>query len=73
MPEPSGRRPPADLARLIEDAITAAPTGSDPWPALERAHIAPPSQPWAWPHLASTPPCFASPRTNSTAARSPGR
>ena len=49
MPEPSGRRPPADLARLIEDAITAAPTGSDPWPALERAHIA--SQPWAWPHL----------------------
>lgn len=48
MPEPSRRRPPAELARLIDDAITAARIGNDPWPALERAHIA--SQPWAWPH-----------------------
>jgi len=48
MPEKSRRRPPAELARLIDDAITAARTGADPWPALERAHIA--SQPWAWPH-----------------------
>jgi hypothetical protein len=48
MPESSRRRPPAELARLIDDAITAARTGNDPWPALELAHIA--SQPWAWPH-----------------------
>ncbi len=52
MPEPSHRRPPAELARLIDDAITAARTGArtgnGAWPLLERAHIA--SQPWAWPH-----------------------
>ena len=48
MSEPSRRRPPAELARLIDDAITVARTGTDAWPALERAHIA--SQPWAWPH-----------------------
>ena len=47
MSEPSRRRPPAELARLIDDAITNARTGTDAWPALERAHIA--SQPWAWP------------------------
>jgi len=49
MPELSRRRPPAELAQLIDDAIGAARTGNDPWPALERAHIA--SQPWVWPHL----------------------
>jgi hypothetical protein len=48
MPEESRRRPPAELARLIDDAITAARICGDPWPALERAHIA--AQPWAWPH-----------------------
>lgn len=42
------RRPPAALERVIDDAIAAAGTAADPWPALERAHIA--SQPWAWPH-----------------------
>lgn len=47
MTERPRRRPPAELAQLIDDAITAA-RGSHPWPALERAHIA--SQPWAWPH-----------------------
>jgi hypothetical protein len=49
MPE-SSRRPPAGLARLIDDAIAAARAnnGDKAWPALERAHIA--SQPWAWPH-----------------------
>ena len=48
MPEPSRRRPPVELARLIDEAITAARTRNDAWPTLERAHIA--SQPWAWPH-----------------------
>ena len=48
MSESSRRQTPAQLARLIDDSIAAARTGSDPWPALERAHIA--SQPWAWPH-----------------------
>ena len=48
MSETSRRRPPADLARLIDDAVTAARTGNGAWPMLERAHIA--SQPWAWPH-----------------------
>jgi hypothetical protein len=48
MSESSRRRPPAELAQLIDYSIAAARTGNDPWPALERAHIA--SQPWAWPH-----------------------
>ena len=48
MPESSRRQPPAELARLIDDAITVYRTSSDPWAPLERAHIA--SQPWAWPH-----------------------
>ncbi len=48
MPESSRRQPPAELARLIDDAITVSRTSSDPWTQLERAHIA--AQPWAWPH-----------------------
>lgn len=48
MPESSRRQPPAELARLINDAIIVSRTSSDPWTPLERAHIA--SQPWAWPH-----------------------
>lgn len=48
MPEPSRRRRTAELAELIDDSIAAASTGTDAWPALERAHIA--SQPWAWTH-----------------------
>lgn len=43
------RRPPVLLAGLIEAAIVDARTATDPWPALERAHIA--AQPWAWPHV----------------------
>jgi hypothetical protein len=42
------RRPPDTIAQLIEHAISDARSGADPWPALERAHIA--SQPFAWPH-----------------------
>lgn len=38
---------PPVLRDLIDAAIAA--DGPDPWPALERAHIA--SQPWAWPHV----------------------
>lgn len=49
MRDPSRRRPPAKLAELIDTAIADARTGTDPWAALERAHIA--SQPWAWPHV----------------------
>jgi hypothetical protein len=48
MPDPTRRRPPTGLADLIDTAIVDARTVADPWPALERAHIA--SQPWAWPH-----------------------
>lgn len=48
MREPTRRKPPHELAVLIDAAITHAHTAADPWPALERAHIA--SQPWAWPH-----------------------
>ena len=31
MPEPSRRRPPVELARLIDEAITAARTRNDAW------------------------------------------
>lgn len=48
MRETTHRRPPAEVAALIDTAITDARRCADPWPALERAHIA--SQPWAWPH-----------------------
>ncbi len=41
------RTPPA-ISQLVDDAISNARSGTDPWPALERAHIA--SQPFAWPH-----------------------
>lgn len=41
------RTPPA-IAQLIDNALAAASTSNDPWPSLERAHIA--SQPWAWAH-----------------------
>ncbi|BAN03458.1 DUF3703 domain-containing protein [Ilumatobacter coccineus] len=38
--------------QLVRDVIAAeldaAREADDPWPHLERAHIA--SQPWAWPH-----------------------
>lgn len=41
------RTPPA-ITRIIDTAIADARTAADPWPSLERAHIA--SQPWALPH-----------------------
>lgn len=41
------RTPPA-IGQLIDTALVEALTASDPWPSLERAHIA--SQPWAWAH-----------------------
>lgn len=41
------RTPPA-ITQLIDTALADARTAADPWPSLERAHIA--SQPWAWPH-----------------------
>jgi hypothetical protein len=42
------RRPSATIAQIIDKAMSDARSGADPWPALERAHIA--SQPFAWPH-----------------------
>ena len=49
MPDRSMRHPSPEIATIIDDAVTATrTTDADPWPALERAHIA--SQPWAWPH-----------------------
>jgi hypothetical protein len=42
------RRPPDTISQIIDEAMSDARTGADPWPALERAHIA--SQPFAWPH-----------------------
>ncbi len=48
MRKSSRRRPPAELTRLINDAIASSRSAPDPWPSLERAHIA--SQSWAWPH-----------------------
>ncbi|MFP5488555.1 MAG: DUF3703 domain-containing protein, partial [Acidimicrobiia bacterium] len=36
------------MRRIIESALEHARTAADPWPLLERAHIA--SQPWARPH-----------------------
>ena len=49
MTDVSRWRTPLDVRRVIDQELAAARTASDPWPALERAHIA--SQPWAWPHL----------------------
>jgi hypothetical protein len=48
MPDPSRWRTPPAVAQLIDDALVDARTANDPWPSLERTHIA--SQPWAWPH-----------------------
>ena len=42
------RRPSPAIQQLIDAAIEGSKGVADPWPALERAHIA--SQPWAWPH-----------------------
>lgn len=42
------RRPPEVLRDLIDAAIADTRSAADPWPALERAHIA--AQPWALPH-----------------------
>lgn len=36
------------MRELIADQLAVGRTAADPWPALERAHIA--SQPWTWPH-----------------------
>jgi hypothetical protein len=49
MPDGPSRHPPRELARVIDDAVTASRSADiDPWPAIKRAHIA--SQPWVWPH-----------------------
>jgi hypothetical protein len=48
MPDRPRRRTPSQIRELIAGELAAARTADDPWPALERAHIA--SQPWAWPH-----------------------
>lgn len=44
---PRWRTPPA-ASVLIAAELAAARVAVDPWPSLERAHIA--SQPWAWQH-----------------------
>lgn len=44
----SRRRTPPAIAQIIEIALADARSADDPWPSLERAHVA--SQPWAWPH-----------------------
>lgn len=48
MPDFFRWRTPATVREFIADELDAAPQATDPWPHLERAHIA--SQPWAWPH-----------------------
>ncbi len=48
MSDTSRWRTPPTIAQLIDDALVDARASNDPWPSLERAHIA--SQPWAWPH-----------------------
>lgn len=48
MPDTSRLRTPDAIAQLIDTALIGALTSDDPWPSLERAHIA--SQPWAWAH-----------------------
>ena len=48
MPDTSRLRTPPAIEQLIDNALADARTSTDPWPSLERAHIA--SQPWAWPH-----------------------
>ena len=68
MPEPTRGRAPAELAQLIDDAIDAARTGNDPWPALERAHIAS-SRGHGRTHV-FTRRCSASPGANETGLRS---
>lgn len=45
---PDRWRVPRDIRTVIARELAAARTAADPWPNLERAHIA--SQPWAWPH-----------------------
>lgn len=47
-PDRSRGRIPSEVRALIASELAAARTAADPWPGLERAHIA--SQPWAWPH-----------------------
>lgn len=47
-PDRSRRRVPGNVRAVIANELTAARTAADPWPNLERAHIA--SQPWPWPH-----------------------
>lgn len=42
------RRTPPTITEIVDTAIADARSAADPWPILERAHIA--SQPWAWPH-----------------------
>ena len=48
MPDVSRWRTPPAIIHIVDTAIADACTATDPWPSLERAHIA--SQPWAWPH-----------------------
>lgn len=48
MPEPSRWRTPAEVRQLVDANLSDARTATDPWPALETAHLL--SQPWWWPH-----------------------
>lgn len=47
-PERSRWRTPRHIRDLIASELAAARSAADPWPPLERAHIA--SQRWAWSH-----------------------
>lgn len=47
-PEHSRWRAPRHIRDLIASELAAARSAADPWPQLERAHIA--AQPWARPH-----------------------
>ena len=51
MPDHSRWRSPAAIREYIDSELTTACAAveRDPWPALERAHVA--SQPWAWQHV----------------------
>lgn len=48
MPDTSRFTTPQIVREFIAHELDRARGADDPWPHLERAHIA--SQPWAWPH-----------------------
>jgi hypothetical protein len=48
MPDRYRWQTPAEIRQLVDTNLKDARTATDPWPALETAHLL--SQPWWWPH-----------------------